>query len=97
MNRTTIMLPPALHERAAQKAAAKGWSLSQLIRELLERETQETTKDDPLFRDGRTFSGPAGLSSNHDELLYGDEETRALKAGERPPAHRATSPRAKRR
>lgn len=98
MHRTTIMLPRSLHERAGQKAAAHGWSLGQLIRQLLEQATREDDSGDPLFRDARTFSGPADLAAAHDELLYGDEVALVSRAGERaPPIEVAPTPRQRRR
>ncbi len=97
MHRTTIMLPRALHERAAARAAARGMSLGELIRKLLEAETTEAAGDDPLFLDARTFAGPADLAASHDDQLYGEEPVPLLKAGERPAAFAApTRPRRRR-
>lgn len=83
MHRTTIMLPPELHRRAAKVAAARGLSLGELIRKLLEAETREDEGEDALFADARTFAGSPDLAARHDEELYGAEPPALLKAGER--------------
>lgn len=83
MHRTTIMLPPELHQRAAKVAAARGLSLGELIRKLLEAETRVAAEEDPLFLDSRTFAGPSELAARHDDELYGAEPVALLEAGER--------------
>ena len=61
MERTTLMLPPALRERAARLAKGRQQSLGELIRELLERELageRETpTTIDPIYADQVVWHG----------------------------------------
>lgn len=77
MKRTTIMLSSELKTRAIQKAAQRGISLGELIRESLEA-TLNNPRDhfinDPLFADDAVFhdQGPGDLAKNHDQYLYGD-------------------------
>lgn len=78
MNRTTIMLPPALHTRAVRLARTRGLSLGGLIREALETQLAGWGKvaEDPLFAQRPPYAGPApaDLSEKHDDYLYGEEK-----------------------
>jgi hypothetical protein len=72
MKRTTIMLPEALHRRAASRARQRGISLGELVRDSLDTALPGLSyEEDPLFEDV-IFDGPApgNLSANHDEYLY---------------------------
>jgi len=75
MKRTTIVLPPELKERAVKRARNMGVSLSQLIREALDKalRLQKSTKVDSFFADKAVFRGkaPRDLAKNHDSYLYG--------------------------
>ena len=54
MERTTLLLPPALRERASLLARERGLSLAELIRVLLQRELEAAPDGptlDPLFTD----------------------------------------------
>ena len=80
MQRTTILLPPALKAQAQRRAQKRGVSLGGLIRESL-AVALETAKDgrkasDPLFADEAVFMGdaPSDLSRNHDRYLYEDSD-----------------------
>lgn len=79
MQRTSIMLPPALKTRALRQAQVLGISLGELIRRSLVltirgRAPAPGQHDDPLFADTAVFRGPAprDLSRRHDRYLYGD-------------------------
>jgi hypothetical protein len=58
MERTTLMLPPALRERAALLARERGLSLAEMIRLLLQHEL-DTAPDapgiDPLYADNAVW------------------------------------------
>jgi len=80
MDRTTIMLPLELKNRASNQAKKMKVSLGQYIREALkkslETENRRGVDDDSLFLDNAVFDGttPEDLASNHDGYLYGDEK-----------------------
>lgn len=80
MDRTTIMLPLELKNRASNQAKKMNVSLGQYIREALkkslETENRRGVDDDSLFLDNAVFDGttPEDLASNHDGYLYGDEK-----------------------
>ena len=81
MQRTTIMLPRDLKQRAAREAQARGVSLGGLIREALAallRRGTEHAGEDPLIADGAVYDGPipADTSARHDDLLYGPAKSR---------------------
>ena len=79
MERTTIMIPTDLKNKAMKQAEKKKISLAQFIRESLESslETLESmgTQNDSFSSDNALFSGevPKDISRNHDSYLYGDE------------------------
>ncbi len=76
MQRTTIMLPLELKNRAAKHCEQKGMSLGRVIREALEKEiNRQEMKDhsiDCFFEDKAVYQGdaPDDLSARHDEYLY---------------------------
>ena len=78
MDRTTIMLPPDLKTRVANKAKKLRISMGQYIRETLkkslETENSSETNDDSLFQDKVVFEDtiPKNLVSDHDGYLYGN-------------------------
>lgn len=77
MHRTTIMLPEGLKTRAQVRAAERGISLGDLVRECLaqglEAPDAERRQSDPLFRPA-VWSGdsPADLAEEHDRYLYAE-------------------------
>lgn len=78
MHRTTMMLPSSLKERATRRAAERGISLGELIRQSLERElsTPEPRRAwDSFFDDQAVWTGevPADGAIAHDKYLYDDE------------------------
>jgi hypothetical protein len=81
MQRTTIMLPRDLKERAAREARSRGVSLGELIREALAgvlRGDRDPAGQDPLIGDTAVYDGPvpADTSERHDEVLYGPSKRR---------------------
>ncbi len=59
MERTTILLPPALRERAALVARERGVSLAELIRDCLQQVVDETPSGnglDPLYTDDAVWT-----------------------------------------
>jgi hypothetical protein len=79
MERTTIMLPRDLKARTVNQAKKRKMSLGQYVREALrnslEFDDKRRPSDDPFFCDSAVFEGssPKGLSSDHDDYLYGGE------------------------
>lgn len=74
MKRTTIMLPPDLHDRALRFAHQRGISLGELIRQSIRACLDgggESRAEDPLFADVALFDGPApaDLAVHHDRYL----------------------------
>jgi hypothetical protein len=59
MERTTLLLPPALRERASALARERGMSLAELIRTLLARELDAAPPMpalDPLYTDDAVWT-----------------------------------------
>ena len=82
VQRTTIMLPVDLKQRASNLATRLGLSLGELIRQSLEaalRGNVGEVHEDPLFTDKAVYRGPvpANLSVDHDDFLYGETPKRA--------------------
>lgn len=78
MERTTIMLPAPLKEKALQYARKKGISLGELIRASLAAvisHSRNIKNRDTLFSDTEVYTGdvPSDLSFNHDNYLYGSD------------------------
>ena len=76
MQRTTVMLPRELKERAAREASSRGVSLGELIREAISRllrADRDAAGQDPLIGDTAVYEGPgpADTAANHDDALYG--------------------------
>ena len=76
MQRTTIMLPRGLKERAAREAKSRGVSLGELIREALGRllrADRDAAGQDPLIADTAVYEGPGpdDAAARHDDVLYG--------------------------
>ena len=74
MRKTTIMLPPAVHRQAAERARETGVSLAALVRRLLEAELagpHPKGKKDPIFR-RHVYRGPAPRrgAAEHDRFIY---------------------------
>ena len=69
-----IPLSPELKERIEREADARGMSLSDFVRESLERAVSPKPSEDPLFADTAVYrdDGPTDTASNHDDYLYGD-------------------------
>jgi len=78
-DRTTIVLPPRLKERAIAQARAQKISFSEFVRQAVEKAVvQQPAKrrhrKDPLFDDVPIYDGPVppDVSINHDKYLYDD-------------------------
>ena len=72
------MLPTPLKDRAERHARKQGVSLAELIRTSLEQTLKSTSRprsQDPFFSDKTVFDddGPADLSENLDDYLYGEK------------------------
>jgi hypothetical protein len=78
MNRTSIMLPPDLRNRADQRCRQLGISFGELVRraltDLLDRGGAGEVADS-LLADEAVHRGaaPTDASARHDEYLYGRE------------------------
>lgn len=80
MNKTTILLPEDLQERARKLAKKQGTTLSGLIRTHLEQavsgdeKANQTRSEDPLFDNWKPSDAdmPSDLSISHDRYLYGE-------------------------
>jgi len=69
-----ISLPPELREQMEREARARGMSLSDFVRQALERAIAQKPTDDPLFADTAVYrdDGPEDTASRHDNYLYGE-------------------------
>ena len=81
MQRTTVMLPRELKQRAAREARSRGVSLGELIREALARllrADHDAAGQDPLIADTAVYEGPGpeDTAERHDDLLYGPPRRR---------------------
>jgi hypothetical protein len=88
-DRTTIVLPPLLKQRAISRARVLGISFAEFVRQAVEKQlaspTDKVTKvpwkrgsrktGDPFWDNLRTFDdgGPTDLSVRHDDYIYGEE------------------------
>ena len=72
---TTLEIPDELKIKAEEVATARGLSLDEFIREVLEWALSPSEESDPLFADDAVYAGmaPADLSTNHDRYLYGED------------------------
>jgi len=80
MQRTTVVIPPRLKQRATTRARTEGISFGEFVRRALERAVAENStrrgrQRDPFLDDRVLFTGdmPEDLSSRHDFYLYGEE------------------------
>lgn len=76
MQRTSILLPPELRNRADQRARQLGISFGELVRRALDAMLETSPApgtDDPFHADRAVFDGgaPSDASSRHDDHLYG--------------------------
>ncbi len=77
MDRTTVMLPTELKQKATRRSRELGLSFGEFVRlslqDELARKYPETT--DSLFGDHAVFEGeaPTNAAENHDDLLYGEK------------------------
>jgi hypothetical protein len=81
MQRTTVMLPRDLKERAARAAHSRGISLGEFIREALAqllRADPDAADRDSLMTDTAVYEGPGPSDTveRHDDLLYGPGKRR---------------------
>ena len=72
---TTLEIPDDLKLKAEETATARGLSLDEFIREVLEWALTPSDASDPLFADDAVYAGaaPADLSTHHDQYLYGED------------------------
>ncbi|MDR7555333.1 MAG: ribbon-helix-helix protein, CopG family [Armatimonadota bacterium] len=75
--RLTIELPVDQHEFLRKEAAARGTTVSALIRKLIEEHRARPSEDlralystDPFARRSGSFDGPPDLAERHDRYLY---------------------------
>ena len=80
MQRTTVVIPPRLKQRANTCARAASISFGEFVRRALDRAVTENStrrgrQRDPFLDDRVLFTGaiPADLSGRHDFYLYGEE------------------------
>jgi len=78
VKRLNIELPLDQYEFLRKEAAARGITVSRLIRDLiatcrqsLTEELKKSYQDDPWFRRHGSFDGPDDLAEKHDLYLYG--------------------------
>ena len=80
-DRTTIVLPPLLKQRAVLRARVQGISFAEFVRRAVEKQVTAPMKGrakkktgDPFWDNLKTFDddGPTDLSTRIDELLYDD-------------------------
>ncbi len=78
--RTVVVLPSRLKQRAEVRARKQKVSLDEIIRQALVKELanpvpKRTGKRDPLFDNVPVYDGPvpADFSINHDKYLYDEE------------------------
>ncbi len=76
--RLNVELPADEYDFLQKEAAARGLTISELVRHLIEvrrtlpsEETQEIHLRDPLSRRRGSFDGPPDLAEQHDRYLYG--------------------------
>lgn len=80
--RTTIVLPPRLKQRATARARERKISFAEFARQAILKAVNEPVPKrrrkhgkDPIFWDVPVYDGPvpADLSINHDKYLYDEE------------------------
>lgn len=79
MQRTTIVLPPSLKQRAGECARGLGLSFGEFVRRAVEKAVCEKAprrgkNRDPFWDDRAVFRGPLpkDLAARHDFYLYGE-------------------------
>jgi hypothetical protein len=88
-NRTTIVLPPLLKQRAVLRARVQGISFAEFVRRAVEKQVTAPAKvptkvpwkrgsrktGDPFWDNLKTFDddGPTDLSVRHDDYIYGEK------------------------
>ena len=72
---TTLEIPDDLKIKAEEAATARGLSLDDFIREILEWALSQSEESDPLFSDDAVYAGdaPTDLAADHDRYLYGED------------------------
>ena len=79
MQRTTVVIPARLKQRASTHARTAGISFGEFVRRALERALADNSRQgrqrDPFLDDRVLFTGdiPEDLSGRHDFYLYGEE------------------------
>jgi hypothetical protein len=82
-DRTTVVLPSGLKERAVARARKQGISFGEFVRRAVENQLTAPIKTHPRKKTGDPFldnlvtftdDGPPDLSTRIDEFLYGDYE-----------------------
>jgi len=78
--RLNVELPFDQYEFLRKEAAAKGLTISGLLRQLIEARRARPSADirdmyqgDPLFERFGSFDGPSNLAEEHDRYLYGSK------------------------
>jgi hypothetical protein len=77
--RTTVVLPAALKQRAVARAREQGISFGEFVRRAVEtmltvplRGTARKETSDPFWDNLKIYEGgPADLAARHDDYLYG--------------------------
>jgi hypothetical protein len=79
MQRTTVVIPSRLKQKARMRARTAGISFGEFVRRALERAVAENStrrgrQRDPFLDDRVLFTGdiPKELSGRHDFYLYGE-------------------------
>jgi hypothetical protein len=79
-DRTTIVLPPRLKQRATACARQRKISFAEFVRQAVKQAITDPPKRgrrrDPFWTDVAVYDGPvpADFSINHDKYLYGEIE-----------------------
>jgi len=80
-DRTTIVLPPGLKQRAAARARSQKISFAEFVRQAVYQAVREPERRarrralDPIFQDVPVYDGPgpSDVSANVDKYLYDEE------------------------
>ena len=81
VKRLNIEIPWEQYELLRREAAARGTTLSGVLRDLIEGlrrprkgRGKRESRDDPFLRMRGSFNGPPDLAEKHDEYLYGGRD-----------------------
>jgi len=82
VNRTTIVLPASLKERAVTRAREQKISFGEFVRRAVERQLTNPSRGkskktgDPFWDNLVAYDddGPADLAARHDDFLYGAKQ-----------------------